>query len=140
MKRLLLSLLLVCLLLFYPSSLAAQPSETPYSTTFALARPCRLTQPCQAIITLVSKSGFHLNLAYPTKFTVQDASEGIVFPSLVWDKSHGTWNSDRGDLPLSFQARLPGKNQVHGTLAFSVCSDSTCLVQKIPLILNFAVQ
>ena len=85
-------------------------------------------------IVLTAKDPFHINDAYPYKFrTPETAPEGVKYPKPLLVRADGTFNEKTGTFHLPFVASKTGKYKVGGTLSLSVCSPSSCLMEKVDL-------
>jgi hypothetical protein len=95
---------------------------------------CKAGSECKAEISLKSKSEFHVNDKYPIKFKTPDtAPEGVTFTKTVVKKEDGTFKEKEGTLPVGFTMAKAGKAKISGTFSFSVCSDASCVMEKLDL-------
>ncbi len=91
-------------------------------------------QQAEAEIVLDAKPPFHVNEEYPYKFKLKEAS-GVKFPQPVVGKDAAKLEKQKVTLPVSFTPEAAGKCTVAGQLAFSVCTDDKCLIEKRDLTL-----
>ncbi len=92
-------------------------------------------------IVLTAKDPFHVNDAYPYKFrTPETAPEGITYPKPLLVRADGTFTEKTATFHLPFVASKAGKYKIGGTLSLSVCSPSSCLMEKVELDLDVDVK
>ena len=92
-------------------------------------------------VVIVSKDPFHLNEAYPFKFKAFDpAAEGVTYPKPLLARADGKFDAKTGTFRLPFTASKAGKFSIGGTLSLSVCSPSTCLMEKVELAVDVDVK
>lgn len=102
-------------------------------------------QPGVASAVVVAKEGYHVNPDYPVAFkpapesTVTFASERLALGTGTRTPCAAPHEADacQAAFDVPFTA-APGAQTVQGTLAFSVCSADTCLIEKMPLTLALA--
>ena len=88
----------------------------------------------EADIVLNAKAPFHVNQQYPYKFKLKEAP-GVSYPNMVVGKDAVKLEPTRATLPVPFTADA-GKHTVSGQLAFSVCTDDKCVIEKRDLALE----
>lgn len=118
--------------------------------------------PSAFAVTVRVRGDFHLNHDYPSNFRVA-AAGGLRYPREKVDRASGIvlepcgagappkdgagseattpkseWCSARLFVP--FVAEAAGAHSVGGTLAFSVCDDERCLIEKVAVALPVAVK
>jgi hypothetical protein len=86
-------------------------------------------QQAEAEIVLDAKPPYKVNEEYPYKFKLKEAS-GVKFPATVVGKDAAKLEKQKVTMPVSFTPEAPGKCTVAGQLAFSVCTDDKCLIEK----------
>lgn len=94
---------------------------------------------------LDSRAGFHVNLDYPTAFIPSPGST-VTFSEARVPLGPKTRTPCPGraqescavTLELPYAAPEKGEVRLAGTLAFSVCSEERCLIQKVPLLASVA--
>jgi Disulphide bond corrector protein DsbC len=85
-------------------------------------------------VTLEARGGYHINETYPYKFKAADPQPaGVTFPKPMMARDEGTFEKTKGAFQVPFVAQKPGHATVSGTLYLSVCSDASCIVDKVPL-------
>lgn len=92
---------------------------------------------------LASRAGFHVNLDYPMAFlpspgstvTFREARMPLA-PKARTPCPGRAQESCAVTLELPYAAPEKGEARLAGTLAFSVCSEERCLIQKVPLLAN----
>jgi hypothetical protein len=126
-----------------PSSSAAAPVVTGapsaaegFSVYLQARASYRRDEPSSVQAVLVAKDPFHCNEKYPYKFTLDPPSAGIKYDAqVVRGMSIG---AKRSVMTIPFVASQSG--QVAGELAFSVCTESKCLLEKRRLSVRVNVQ
>jgi hypothetical protein len=105
----------------------------------ASATGARVGQPANVVVTVETRTGYHLNEDYPIHFTPQ-ASANVKFDKARFDREGGKrvacaqgGHDCRTSVLVDFVAGAPGRVSVGGTLAFSACSDAQCLIEKIDI-------
>lgn len=92
-------------------------------------------------VVLTPKDPFHLNDAYPYKFRTADpAPEGVTYPKPLLVRADGKFDQTRGVFSVPFVASKPGKYSIGGTLSLSVCSPSSCLMERVELAVDVDVK
>ena len=81
-------------------------------------------------VTLLPKGVYHINAQYPMKFKVAEGADGVTYTKAVLKREDGTFDEKKGTFKVPFVAAKPGKAKVGGTLHFSVCSESQCVIDK----------
>lgn len=81
---------------------------------------------------LETKGEYHINEQYPYRFTPKTGVEGVSYKGPVGRES-GNFDKTTATLSVPFTATKSGKVPVGGKLSLSVCSDKTCLMDKIDL-------
>lgn len=130
-----------------PASDARDPAAPPHSESETWAVALELPQalqagaPARAVVRVVARGGMHVNEEYPSSFRpspglrasfdrdrVPLADVARRVPCAV-----GAPAACEVAFSLPFQPSAPGEVHVSGTLAFSVCSEERCLIEKVPL-------
>ena len=120
-----------------PVAAAAEgtPREKPYRLEVTTP-PCAPREPCEAVVTLVATSGFHINDEYPYRF-VGDAVPAVELlgrdgaGAHVFSKAAGDFAKEgetRARLSVRYRAKEAGSLPLTGTYKLSVCSAETCLL------------
>jgi hypothetical protein len=85
-------------------------------------------------IVVTSKEPFHINEAYSYKFRTPDpAPENVTYPKPFLTRADGKFDTKTGAFRLPFVVSKAGKHKIGGTLSLSVCSQSSCLMEKVEL-------
>jgi hypothetical protein len=83
---------------------------------------------------LSAKGDYHVNGKYPYKFKAADPPpEGLKYPKPVLGRAEGAFEEKRATFKVPFTAKKSGKVSVGGTLHLSVCSETSCIVDKVLL-------
>jgi hypothetical protein len=128
-----------------PAPSAAAPAGTPKVSDagfdLSLEPPKAALKAGQAgvvEVVLVAKAPFHVNDKYPIKLKLKESS-GLKFDSLTIGKDAVKLEPMRAVMPVSFTPESAGKHTVAGQLAFSVCTEDKCLMEKRDLALELNV-
>lgn len=85
-------------------------------------------------IIITAKEPFHINDAYSFKFRTPDpAPETVTYPKPLLSRAEGTFDAKTGTFHLPFVVSKAGKPKIGGKLSLSVCSASSCLMEKVDL-------
>jgi hypothetical protein len=95
-------------------------------------------QPGTVEVVLVAKAPYHVNDKYPIKLKLKE-TPGIKYASLVVGKDAAKVEQMKAVVPVSFTPDGAGKRSVAGQLAFSVCTEDKCLMEKRDLALEITV-
>ena len=91
-------------------------------------------------VSLTAKAGFHINDQYPYRFRASPPAEGVSYPKPVLERADGQFEEKTAVFQLPFVASHAGQFSVGGVLNLSVCSPTSCIVQKAPLNVTVTVQ
>jgi hypothetical protein len=108
---------------------AARVSEESFDLSISGSSGYESGKPGEATITLDAKPPFHINDKYPYKFKLKQGA-GLKFPSPVIGKDAAKLEKQRMTMAVGFVPESPGKHTLSGVLAFSVCTDDKCLIEK----------
>lgn len=120
----------------------ARVEKPAYVVEVAGAPDVRPGATAQLDVKLVARGGFHLNADYPTSFKVTAGSAGVRYPKPKVDKASGiayepcaagSHDSCTARAQVPFVVASPGSHPVGGVLAFSVCDEEQCLIEKVPV-------
>lgn len=109
-------------------------SESAFDLELRAKGPYTAGQQAEAELVLDAKPPFHVNEEYPYKFKLKEAS-GVKFASAVVGKDAAKLEKQKVTMPVTFTPEAAGKCTVAGQLAFSVCTDDKCLIEKRDLAL-----
>jgi hypothetical protein len=115
----------------------AAASEEPFSAWLEGDVPLAAGQPATLRVVLQAKPPYHCNAEYPHKFTLAP-TPGVTFPAPVAKGMQVT--PAEGVLSVPVVAGAAGQTTVKGKLAFSVCTEERCLVEKRELALDVDIQ
>jgi hypothetical protein len=91
-------------------------------------------------VSLTAKAGFHINDQYPYRFKTAPPAEGISYPKPILERADGQFEEKTAHFNVPFVASHAGKFAIGGVLNLSVCSPTSCIVQKAPLDVTVTVQ
>jgi hypothetical protein len=86
-------------------------------------------QQAEAELVLDAKPPYKVNDEYPYKFKLKEAA-GVKFPAPVVGKDLAKLEKQKVTMPVAFTPEAAGKCTLSGQLAFSVCTDDKCLIEK----------
>lgn len=81
-------------------------------------------------VTLVPKGVYHINTQFPAKFKAAEPADGVTYSKVLLKREDGKFDEKKGSFTVPFVAAKAGKAKVGGTLHFSVCSESQCVMDK----------
>lgn len=90
-------------------------------------------------VVLTAKAPFHVNDKYPIKLKLKE-TPGVKYEALVINKDAVKLEAMKAVVPVSFTPDGAGKRTVAGQLAFSVCTEDKCLMEKRDLALDVNVE
>ena len=96
-------------------------------------------QPGTVEVVLVAKAPFHVNDKYPIKLKLKQTA-GLTYENLTVGKDAAKVEAMKAVLPVSVTPDSAGKRTVAGQLAFSVCTEDKCLMEKRDLALEVLVE
>jgi hypothetical protein len=111
--------------------------EEPFSAWLEGDVPLNAGQPANLRVVLQAKPPYHVNAEYPHKITLAPAA-GVSYPAPVAKGMQIT--PAQGVLPVPVVAGPAGQATVKGKLAFSVCTEERCLVEKRELALDLEIR
>lgn len=88
-------------------------------------------------VVLQAKPPYHVNADYPHKITL-DPAAGVTYPAPVAKGMQVT--PAQGVMPVPVVAGPAGQATVKGKLAFSVCTEERCLIEKRELALDVEIR
>lgn len=125
----------------------ARVEKGEWAVVMEVKAPVTAGEKATAHLTFEGKGGYHVNAEYPVNF--RPAADGTVkfegdkislSTGLTKEKCAGSDDVCKASAELPFSATTKGSAKVAGTLAFSVCDPSRCLIEKAPLALNLDVK
>lgn len=122
-----------------PPATARVEADT-YLVELTAGGPYKAGVPGNVTVSLTAKAGFHINEQYPYRFKTSSPSEGISYPKPVLERADGHFEEKTALFNLPFVASHSGKFTLGGVLNLSVCSPTSCIVQKAPLDVTVTVQ
>jgi hypothetical protein len=85
-------------------------------------------------IAISAKGAYKINEKYPLKFKASEPTDGSVkFAKTVLKREDGTFETKKGSLKVAFTPAKSGKTTVSGVLSLSVCSEESCMMDKVEL-------
>ncbi|MDQ3264673.1 MAG: hypothetical protein M3Y59_13565 [Myxococcota bacterium] len=94
----------------------------------------------ELVIHLAAKPGYKINAEYPHNFRPEKDS-GVQFDAPRFELTAGTRtpcekkaeDTCRLEARVPFKATAKGEQKATGVVAFSVCNDEVCLIEKVPV-------
>jgi hypothetical protein len=102
--------------------------------------PYKAGAPATVKVSLTTKGIFHINGQYPYRFKTAPAPEGLTYSKVVLERADGQFEEKTAVFTLPFVASRAGTFNVGGVFHMSVCSPTSCVVQKAPLDISVTVQ
>jgi hypothetical protein len=112
-------------------------SDEPFTAWLEGEVPLVAGQPASLRVVLQAKPPYHCNAEYPHKFTLAPAA-GVTYPTPVAKGMQVT--PAEGVLAVPVVAGPAGQATIKGNLAFSVCTEERCLVEKRELALDVDIR
>lgn len=121
------------------ASAAPKVTDTAFELTLEAPKASlKAGQAGSVEVVLVAKAPFHVNDKYPLKLKLKE-TPGVKYENLVLGKDAAKVEAMKAVMPVSFTPDGAGKRTVAGQLAFSVCTDDKCLMEKRDLALEVNV-
>jgi len=115
-------------------------SDTAFDLTIEAPKaPVKAGQAGALEVVLVAKAPFHVNDKYPIKLKLKE-TPGLKYENLVVGKDAAKIEAMKAVVPVGFTPDAAGKRTVAGQLAFSVCTEDKCLMEKRDLALDVTVE
>jgi hypothetical protein len=112
-------------------------SDEPFTAWLEGEVPLTAGQPATLRVVLQAKPPYHCNAEYPHKFTLAPAA-GVTYPAPIAKGMQVT--PAEGVLAVPIVAGPAGQATIKGNLAFSVCTEERCLVEKRELALDVDIR
>ena len=127
----------------------AQSKGDEFAVSASVEGPLSAGSEAAFLARVEARKGFHINAEYPVSFRPSTGSEGIRFERERYPLQESAERvpcakeaKDACELRarVPFTAAAPGDHRVGGILAFSVCSEEKCLIEKAPLEVHVTVR
>ncbi|MGM0577542.1 MAG: hypothetical protein ACQEXJ_17590 [Myxococcota bacterium] len=84
-----------------------------------------------AVVTIVAGEGFKWNDEYPAKLTFEVAPEHVALGKKKFQQTGGDFDTseEQASVSVPLEAKSAGEETVTGKAKFSVCNDTTCLIE-----------
>lgn len=114
------------------ASTVTPPLDTDeYRVEFKPISRCLARKECEVELLLEAKGNFHVNMQYPTKFEAfVTTAKDIIFIKPVMAHKDGRSEENKFSLPVAFAGANPGTATIGGKFSFSVCNDTTCVIES----------
>ena len=127
----------------------AQSKGDEFAVSASVEGPLSAGTEAAFLARVEARKGFHINAEYPVSFRPNTGSEAIKF-----DRERYPLQESAERVPCAkeakdacelrarvpFTATSPGDHRVGGILAFSVCNEEKCLIEKAPLDVHVTVR
>jgi hypothetical protein len=118
---------------------AAKFTDAAFELSIEPKAAAKAGQPSALEVVLVAKAPYHVNDKYPIKLKLKE-TPGVKYDNLVVGKDAAKLEPMKAVMPVAFTADAAGKRTVAGQLAFSVCTEDKCLMEKRDLLLDVTVE
>lgn len=114
---------------------AAQPQgqatyqEQAFELSIAAPKEAKVGEAAEATVTLQAKAPYKVNQEYPIKLKLGE-SAGLTYPAATVGKDKVTLEAKKAVMKVPFTPSAAGEHSLRGVLAFSVCTDERCLIEK----------
>lgn len=95
-------------------------------------------QPATVTAIVNALGEYHVNQEYPYKFKMGTAPAGVTYPEAVVRSVSRT--EKRATMPIPFTPDASGTATISGECALSVCTDSNCVIEKVPLSVTVKIE
>lgn len=110
-------------------SAPARVQEQHFDVTMTARGPFKIGVLAEAEIVLLALGAYKVNQEYPIKFKLAD-NAGMDHPAPVVKRDRVKLESKRAIMTVPFVPRVSGNQSVAGALAFSVCTEQKCVMEK----------
>ena len=122
------AILLASAALLAPAARAGEPAAGFSVVTAPLA--AKVGQAATTQVVIKAAPGYHINKEFPTSLKL-DPTAGIDIPKPKLSKADAKLSESEGSFEVALTAREAGKKTIAGTLAFAVCTATTCDPQRV---------
>jgi hypothetical protein len=122
-----------------PQATSTKIEADSYLVEISAGSPSRAGATGSVRVSLTAKGGFHINDQYPYRFRALSPVDGVSYPRPVLERSDGQFEEKSAVFQLPFVASHSGQFSVGGVLSLSVCSPTSCIVQKAPVAVTVTV-
>ncbi len=91
------------------------------------------------LVTIRPQNGWHMNHEFPTSVTLAESEAMAPEKSRVEKKDAKRFDDDGADFELPVSVEKGGTHDALADLSFAVCTEQTCLPEKIKLALSLEV-
>ena len=103
--------------------------EERFSLSMSARGPFKAGSSAEAEVVLLARGAYKVNKEYPMKYRL-DHSAGIDYPTPVVKRDRVKLEHARATMTVPFVPRAVGNQRIAGELAFSVCTDQKCIVER----------
>jgi hypothetical protein len=127
----------------------AQSKGDEFAVSASVEGPLSVGSEAALLARIEARKGFHINAEYPVNFRPDTGRQGIAFDRERYPLHElaertpcpkGSHDACELRARVPFTATAPGDHTVGGILAFSVCSEEKCLIEKAPLEVHVTVR
>ena len=105
-------------------------SKEQFEVIVKAPREAKVGEAVVAEIQVSPKTGYKMNLKYPTELSLKRGSDGLSFSRQSFDRTHAKeLTLARLRYEASFTATSPGVKVVRGEIGFSVCTPKVCITE-----------
>ncbi|MBN1608568.1 MAG: hypothetical protein JW940_18205 [Polyangiaceae bacterium] len=103
--------------------------ERHFDLNMSARGPFKTGARAEAEIVLLALGSYKVNQEYPIKYKLED-NAGMDYPIPVVKRDRAKLGHARATMNVPFVPRQAGDQRVVGELAFSVCTDQKCVMEK----------
>lgn len=94
-----------------------------------------------ATVTIRPGKGFKWNKEYPARLVFSGKPVHVILAKTEFKQLKGDFSvgKDKTEVKVPMKAQTPGEETVTGTLKFSVCNDTTCVIEDVKVTLAVKV-
>jgi hypothetical protein len=125
-----------------PGLQVAQSKGDEFAVSASVEGTIRPGSEAALVARVEARKGFHINAEYPVNFRPQNNTDGVKFEKERYPLHEsaeripcgkGSEHACELRATVPFTALSPGEQRVAGILAFSVCTEEKCLIEKAPI-------
>ena len=111
---------------------------TAFSAYMSAAKSYKAGKPGAVTVVVAAGEGYHVNKEYPYKVKLDAAPAGVSFPSdTVRDVSRA---EKTATMSVPFNADAAGSATISGTCSLSVCTETNCVIDKVPVSVTVKIE
>lgn len=86
-----------------------------------------------AVVEFTPGPNLKWNHEYPARLTVKGNTDNVDLEKLTFRKGDFKASDEKASLQVPLKGKIPGSDVIHAEAKFSVCNDTTCLIETAPV-------